>query len=537
MRALPIGLAIVLLYSSPLAATPGKDYELARLMSREGKLGEAVESARAAVAKDPGDLRAARLLQDLLIASGDDPSTAIPADAPVFTAKRLAARALPPKQGEQALKKLLTQEGVPALVRLDLAIVQIDLEKPNKAQVELKAYLEKHPTDAEACYLLGLARYRGGSNYPARTALGKAIELEPGWAPPTVLLATLHRDADEPVVSRKLLTAALKIYPKNPELLWGLVDDQVSADDLTEAGATLLILAELHPKDGEVFASLADVQCRLGKYEAAEASARKAIELDPEDADARRTLGFVLEKKRDFAGALEQYEVASKLDPEWVQLRIDIGFMHYQIGDLAKAIAALEKALKLDKGNVEAHLQLGGIFFEQKKYRDAKKHIAAVLKRDSGNLSANRYMGRVLLWEGKARDAIKHFEKAAKLDPSDADSVRMIGKALLTLGKLEEALERLSEAVDRDPKDPWAHMDLGKGLEEQEEWDAAEESYRNAIEVDPELADPYFYLAVLLDEVQVEKKEALEHYKRYLELGGEDDDGTIQARVKKLEKK
>jgi tetratricopeptide (TPR) repeat protein len=113
----------------------------------------------------------------------------------------------------------------------------------------------------------------------------------------------------------------------------------------------------------------------------------------------------------------------------------------------------------------------------------------------------------------------------------------MIGKALLSLGKLEDGIEKLSEAVDRDPKDPWTHLDLGKALEEKEEWDGAEESYRRAIEADPELSDPYFYLAVLLDEVQVEKKEALEHYKKYLELGGEDPDGDVKKRIEKLERK
>ena len=167
--------------------------------------------------------------------------------------------------------------------------------------------------------------------------------------------------------------------------------------------------------------------------------------------------------------------------------------------------------------------------------KDAKRAFTAVLKKNRDLPLVHRYLAYVALAEGKAKDAINSLETAHRLDPDDAGNLRLMGRAQLDLGKVDDAIDSLSEAVDLDPDDALAHFDLGKALEQKDEYDRAESEYRRAIELEADYPFPYLYLAELMDEIRDEPEEALELYKKYLELGGKDPSEDVKQRIKQLE--
>ena len=63
-------LAAVILFALVTTAFAGKDLEVARLLEREGKRGEALKAAKAAFAADPADPYVGRIYQDLLREKG-----------------------------------------------------------------------------------------------------------------------------------------------------------------------------------------------------------------------------------------------------------------------------------------------------------------------------------------------------------------------------------------------------------------------------------------------------------------------------------
>ena len=65
------------------------------------------------------------------------------------------------------------------------------------------------------------------------------------------------------------------------------------------------------------------------------------------------------------------------------------------------------------------------------------------------------------------------------------------------------------------------------------DWDRAEDCYLKAIRLAPDKAPAHFYLGRLRDE-NGDKEGALEDYRRFLELGGEDGDDWVKTRVKQL---
>ena len=529
---------IALLLTTGLAlAGPSREREMAKLMLREGRLDEAAKAARNAIAEDPADAAAARVLQDLLADQGEDPLGAIPEKAPDTVREYLEARILPPDRAVKILGGLRDREDAPREVSLDLARSWMDQGRPKTAEGILKDYTDAHPDDAEGFYLLAVARDQGGNPAAALISVEQALQTEPGLAEAALLAARLYRERFEPERGRALLLAGLKLYPGNDRLHYGMGLQEMAEDAYPAAEESLKKALGIRPTVAEYALRLGEIRIRTERFVEAEEAVRKALEIEPGNPEALNLLGFTREKQHDWEGALENYLAAVKNSPDTVRYHVDAGFAYLVLGKFEKAESELKLALKLDKDDLDATVKLGIVYYRQENYKEAKKYFNLALKLQKDDFAANQYMGYVLLSDGKAKDAIKFFQRAAELDPTRASPWRMIGRAWLELGKLDEAMDAFTEAIKHDQNDAWSHFDMGKGLEEKGEWDSAEESYRKAIELDPSFYHPHLYLAELLDEVKQDEAGALEQYRIYLDLGGPDPYGDVKERVKQLEKK
>ncbi len=503
----------------------------------QGKPDEAVALGRETLAADPEDVRTARILQDVLRADGkEDEARAIAAgfQRPVFR-DQLQARLLPPDEAMRRLRKLKESGDASSSLRLDLALAYLALDRARNAESELKGHVKVFPNDAEAHELLGRARFASGNARTARPALEEALRLEPGRPSASVALADVLHALDDAPAARTTLLQAVERYRENLDLLLALANDQIRTGELAAAEVSLTLIAEKRPRDVGALYRLGTVKRAQGKYADVEALAKRILVIDEASAEGNELLAFVYEKQKKWEDALTHYLGAIRAREEWVEPLAGAAFVQLQLGELDYAETMLESALELDEDHASANLSLGILHFLRRQNRQAKKQFEKVLKELPDDPRANRYMGFVLIDETKHKEAITCFEKVLKADPSDAAATRMLGRAQVELGnKLDEAVELLERAVELDGKDPWNRFELGKALEEQEEFEKAQEAYEAAIDLDPTFAWPHLYLAEILDEVERRLKDALDHYSRYLELGGPDPDGEVAGRVKQL---
>jgi tetratricopeptide (TPR) repeat protein len=86
------------------------------------------------------------------------------------------------------------------------------------------------------------------------------------------------------------------------------------------------------------------------------------------------------------------------------------------------------------------------------------------------------------------------------------------------------------------PKNARALLLKGQIEDETEDFENAEKDYKASTEADPTLSWPWLYLAELYDEVLDKPVDALNAYRKYLELGGPDPDGVVKASVDALAK-
>jgi tetratricopeptide (TPR) repeat protein len=121
-------------------------------------------------------------------------------------------------------------------------------------------------------------------------------------------------------------------------------------------------------------------------------------------------------------------------------------------------------------------------------------------------------------------------------DPKDPVAWFVRGRVLLRQDKFTESLAAFQKAVEADPGYALGHTGRGWVFEQQEKWEDAKKAYEAAVAADPRLALPHRYLGELLDEQFDDPVGALDHLKKYLELGGSDPDEDVWHAVQRLSK-
>ena len=161
--ALLIGL-VLLPAADPVLAEPSSELEMARLMQKEGRTEKAMEAARKALAEDPGNEGAARLLQDLLLREGEpaDPEQVLPPEAPDVLRTLLAARLMPLEEAEAALRKLAGRQK--HLEHLLARLLLLGAEFQNARRIRERNTGEQshsHPGEQPPC----ASRYQGATQH------------------------------------------------------------------------------------------------------------------------------------------------------------------------------------------------------------------------------------------------------------------------------------------------------------------------------------------------------------------------------------
>jgi cellulose synthase operon protein C len=203
----------------------------------------------------------------------------------------------------------------------------------------------------------------------------------------------------------------------------------------------------------------------------------------------------------------------------------------------------------------EAQLVLGDLAGAEASFR-------AVLERNPAAVPAQIGLGRVLTASAKHEEAEKLLESAAKADAKDPAAACALGLLYLRTERLPKARELVAAAYDIAPKDPlvarawcevlWALKDEAKAAQvaasltralpkhpmgpflagiahERDKKDRkAIDAYEEALARDASFLDAHKNLAIVCHTANavymdtVRTKKAMEHYKAYFDLGGQD---------------
>ncbi len=243
---------------------------------------------------------------------------------------------------------------------------------------------------------------------------------------------------------------------------------------------------------------------------------------------------------------------------------VDQAMEDFKAGEYAKVVAALEDLPAEDPRYPKAQYLVGESWLALGDGEVAEQVFRGLLakKPDSSPLLAG--VGRALTLQGKPDEAMEFLKKAVKADPKDAAARRAVGECLAAQNKPAEARKELEAAVRLDPKDPLTARALvevcvragdtgaagkaaealrqadpksgmgdflvGLALDRKGDSKGAIAAYEAALAKDPKLLDSHKNLAILCiaDNPTYQDKErtkkALEHFAKYFELGGKDEE-------------
>jgi tetratricopeptide (TPR) repeat protein len=282
--------------------------------------------------------------------------------------------------------------------------------------------------DAHLLYLQGL--YFLDQPGPASTTLanaekcfGKAIELDPDYAPAYVGVAMCFRPQVIPpseyvAVTSEWCKKALDRDPNLPEALIGLASIKLAFEwDWAQAD--------------EYF--------------------RKAIQANPNSALARDVYGLYFLTFRRFDEALRTRLEAERLDPLASGLKLEVGDVYYFQRRFTEATRYYREALRLEPADGGVYRALGRVSTQLKRHGEAISQCQRAVDLSPGNTRCLASLGHAYAMAGRPREALnvlRQLENRPYVSPYDLAKVRA------GLGQDAQALDLLEQAVTGHHRGP-----------------------------------------------------------------------------------
>jgi tetratricopeptide (TPR) repeat protein len=412
--------------------------ELAGLYARADKAREAVAAAEDALKVDPANKEANRILGSILAALAEQKQTLKTGDdVAVYQARAMKALETARGDGNGDLT-----------IDLTLARLYLERDRPADAVPLLRRIITEQPQYAEGWVLLAEAQESAGSPDAAAASLKTLLEAQPQFFRGRVQLAELYDREGKWTEAAAAWADVQRINARNPEVLARRASSLLNARQPVEALAVVKDALKLQPGDVRLTYMLAQAQRDSGDLVGAETTARALQTAHPEDLRTKFLLAQMLDSRGKSDEAVALYKDAAAAAP-------DNPAVLFQYG------AALDRANK----PAEA----------QKIFRD-------LIAKDPLDATALNYLGYMLADRGSSLDeAVALIQRALKIDPDNPSYKDSLGWAYFRQGKLDLADGPLSDAAARRPADSVIQDHLGDLRHKQNRRADALEAWQRAL--------------------------------------------------------
>jgi tetratricopeptide (TPR) repeat protein len=436
--------------------------ELAALYARADKPREAVEAAEAALAVDPKNKEANRILGSVLAGLAEQRQALKPGDDVSSYGKRAIA-ALEVARGDGT-----------GDLSIDLALARLYLERdrPIDAIPLLRRIVMEQPQYAEGSLLLAEAQEASGSPDAAVETLTTLLDEQPQFFRGRVQLAELYDRQRKWSDAATAWAAVQKLNQRNTEVSARRATALLNAGRPGEARDVLRDALKIAPTDIRLSFMLAQAQRDAGDLEAAEATARALHTAHPDDV---RT-AYVLAQMLDARGRYQ--EIVDLLKPEIARQRTanakpgqiallmsSQGLALLQLKRNDEALAVFRDAIALSPDDTAVRFQFGAALDRAGKRTEAEKAFRDLLVKDPLDANALNYLGYMLAEKGgpaaSLDEAVTLIQRALKVEPDNPSYLDSLGWAYFQQGKLALADPPLTTAAGKLPKNSVIQDHLG----------------------------------------------------------------------------
>jgi tetratricopeptide (TPR) repeat protein len=402
--------------------------ELAGLYARQDRPAEAVEMAEAALAKEPANREANRIIGSVFAAlaeqrqalkPGDDPATYVPRAIGALERARqeggsdlgleltLGRLYLQSKAYDRAiplLRRVVAQQPGYSEVAILLATAEEGANRTADAIATLRASLDENPKSLRGWVMLGELSEKQNEWQTAADAYARAQDLNPRLDLSTRRAGALL-NAGNAAAARDLLKASASGAKVGPVVLYLYATALRQTGDLAGAEEMARRLRAAAPDDPRGMYVLAQVLEAKKDFDGAERALRDILQRDPADATALNYLGYMLaERGQRLDEAVDLVQRALKIEPGNPSFLDSLGWAYFQQGKLDLADPPLSEAASKMPNNSVIQDHLGDLRFKQQRFADAAAAWERSLNGDGDSIDRSRIQKKIQ----DARSRLEH---------------------------------------------------------------------------------------------------------------------------------
>ncbi|MBI2944858.1 MAG: tetratricopeptide repeat protein [Candidatus Wallbacteria bacterium] len=444
----------------------------AELDLEEGRLAEAVEGARLALAMREGSPIATRVLGLGLARSGDGRAAlgflaATLAAHPDDVAARFElARASFDAGDDRAVTALYpdVEDFTPEQETLGLMVAKAASRSgdPASARRLLEGLARRGCESLELMELLGDALAELKDLEGAQAILGRATRRHPKAAGPWTRLASIHSGAGRRFEARQELAQARQLAPFEEELYLESAKLEVADGRPADAVAHLEAFIRMRPRDPRGHFWRGEVSAALGQSRQAEECYRRALSFVPEHLDSCLALGRLLLRQGRAGEARRLLETFAKGAEHRHEVLADLASVYISEERPREAEAYLRELVATAEGAQAGIRPLARLLLGQKRDREA----LAVLEL-SGDPELLFEHGELLRTQGERRRARLLLDRALAMGASRGKTMHAIARCHLESGEHEAARQRLEQVMSMAPSSLEVAADLARVLLEE----------------------------------------------------------------------
>ena len=289
------------------------------------------------------------------------------------------------------------------------------------------------------------ARLMGeGNTDRARAALEAALQIHPGSADASRLLAATHRKGLNFEQARVILDAAIETHPDDLGLRMerGRVEEILGEYGAARKEFEFIIDRDPHAPGAHLHLGL--VELKLNHLAEARAAGRRALELGEEDPETHLLIALASEGLGDLETAEQEYRRSLVKKPGLVEARYRLGHLLRRTGRQEEGAAELQRSARVAGLLVEIE-RLEGAAESRKVFGTGEGD------RQTAILGMASELGRAHLGALRFAETEKRIQEASGFRSLDEGLSYLLGIAIAGQAREEEALRLFQGASQRFP--------------------------------------------------------------------------------------
>jgi tetratricopeptide (TPR) repeat protein len=396
------------------------------------------------------------------------------------------------KEGLQVLNETLAQypdDAEAGALRAALLVGSPGAGKPGEGIQELRALLEKNPSDLFLKFVLARGLAESQNLAEARTRLLEIVKVRPQFLDAHILLADVAFRQHDAIETLQQAEAALEIDPENLRARMLRGSALLQQGNLDQAGAVLGSLSRQVPESIDVRLELAYVSLNRRNYAEAEAAFNKILEAHPSEVRAvaglvdtdlaqnhfekafarldselirshgspaiRHLMAVTALRNGKYNIAIENFRALANQTPNSIDPQIELANVFELKGDVHDAILTLQRASVLQPKDPRPSVILPFLLESENRAQEAKHIARRALAERPDDATAMNNLAFLLAQTGDSLDeAVKLAHKAVNKAPNNPAFLDTLGYVYLKRDQNDDALDIFTRLIRKYPDDP-----------------------------------------------------------------------------------